>query len=146
MFSISFTASTFGQASADLRVSLTSFVAGQPATTLASQLVAANSFQDGSINNHDTFSHTIDFTNANLQLEANTQYALVFSSDTPDANYRIYGNSEGYLQGANYFSQNGSEFSLRSGDLFFQVETGIPAPSSLALISLAALTATRRRR
>ncbi len=137
--------SSFSPTTADLRVSLTTFASGQPGTTLASRLVSLSTFED-SIASYDEFSHAIDFSASAIMLEADTQYALVFSSDTANANYRLYGNSEGYLQGANYFSQNGSAFSVRTGDLFFQVETGIPTPSTAALLALAGLTATRRKR
>lgn len=144
--SVSFVASALGPASADLRVSLTTFAQGQPGSVLGSVLVGSGTFDSGFLPSYE-FTHSIDFSGAGIALTAGQSYALVFSTDTPDANYRMYGDYEGYAGGTSLFSQNGSPYDMRSGDYYFQVSTVVPAPGAAMLLGLAALpTSTRRRR
>lgn len=143
---VRFVASAFGSTTADLRVSLVTMTQGQPASTLASLLVASETFTSGFLSSPYEMTHSIDFTSMGISVEQGQRYALVFSTDATEANYRIYGDFEGYSDGAYLFSQNGNAYSQQSGDIYFQVETTVPSPSSTMLLGLGTLVTTRRRR
>ncbi|MEA5614591.1 hypothetical protein [Nodularia spumigena] len=143
---VSFVASSLSQATADLRLSVMSFSQGQPTTVLGSKLISANTFTSGFLSSPYEFTHTIDFTGLGITVQSDRQYALVFSTDSPDANYRIYGDYEGYADGASLYSQNGSPFSQQTGDFYFRIGAAIPAPSAAVYLGLAALAASARRR
>ena len=74
-------------------------------------------------------------------LEAGVSYAVVFSSDTPEANYRIYGDRSGYSEGANLRFQNSGPYVDAAGsDLLFRVTANpIPEPKATFLFGLTSL-------
>jgi len=141
---ISFTASRLSGTNADLRVSLMTLENNQPASVLATSLVDFNSFDEGFLSSPADFTHTINFDPfSSAVLNQGESYAIVFSTDSTEANYRIYGDDVGYSGGSSMFSQNGSPFTLRSGDLYFQVGV-VPAPASLFALTLLAIPRRRR--
>lgn len=142
---VSFVASVLAPTAADLRLSLMSFSLGQPGSVLGSVLVGADTFATGFLSFSYEFTHTVDFTSQDITLQSGLQYALVFSTDMPDANYRIYGDYEGYTGGATLFSQNGSPFSQRPGDFYFRI-AAVPAPAAGMILGFAALACFPRRR
>lgn len=136
--SLTFYAYRFGYSSmdADLRVSVTEILGGQPGNVLVSAYVPFSSISIGS----PLLEHLRDGSaairivfSATTLLESGVTYALVFSSDTPEANYRMIGHSglitaDNYLGGEQLRSQNGSLYIGNFGaDLNFSVEAA-PIP------------------
>lgn len=149
LVSISFNAYRFSTTNADLRVSVTTVVAGQPAAVLASILVspAAVAMQSPTLDfmRGGGFSNTAVST-GHLLLEENTRYALVFQSDSVEANYRLIGDYTGYAGGANLSFQNTGSFGSSSGDLLFRVLVApVPEPQSPVLLAIGGLTLVWRR-
>ena len=117
--------------SADLRISITTVMGGQPAATLDSVLLPFAAVGTNSLSSSfllgGTFSHTVQTSGTQL-LYSGVTYALVFSSDTTEANYQIYGDNSGYVSGTNLRFQNSGPFKDGVGsDLLFRV-TAVPIP------------------
>jgi len=119
---------------ADLRVSITSTVGGQPQTTLESMVLpfslVGTNYLDSSFLLSNTFSHRVAASGSVL-LNAGVSYALVFSSDRKEANYRIHGDQSGYDQGvALQFQNSGPYHEFVGADLVFRVSANpLPGPS-----------------
>jgi hypothetical protein len=149
--SISFNSYRYNTTNADLRISVTSMIGGQPRAVLESIIVKPTAISSQSLSSAfllgGNFSNTIMAT-GNLLLQANTQYAIVFSSSSIEANYRLYGDYSAYSGGSNLSNQNSGLYRINGGNLLFQVSaTPIPEPGSLTLyIFSALLLGTRRRR
>ena len=136
--SISFVATRLEGTDADLRVSLTTIDSGQPATVLFSTLIDVNSFTVGLVpGSGQSFTTTIDLSVAGIILATETQYALVFSTDTTEANYRIYGDNSGYLGGTMMRFQNSGPFvpSPLEADLFFEARVSDNVPILLGSLA-----------
>jgi hypothetical protein len=152
LYEISFNAHRGTTTNADLRVSVTSIANGQPGATLASFLIPFTQVGTSSLSlsllRTGYFSHTIIATES-LPLEAGMPYALVFSSDTAEANYSIYGDRSGYPSGTRLSYSNPGPFQEVSGsDLLFRISaTTIPEPhaSLAALVSILMVSMRRRR-
>jgi len=135
---------------ADLRVSITEVVGGQPGTTLDSALLPFSTVGTTALSSSfllsGAFSHSVTMSGS-LLLEAGVSYALVFSSDTTEANYRIYGDRSGYSEGANLRFQNSGPYVDAGGsDLLFRVTaTPIPEPKATFLFALASLVLWAQR-
>ena len=145
---VSFVATRLSGTTADLRVTLTNLIGGQPGVSIASGLVGVNSFAEGFLSgNPDEFTTAINFFSENIFLEAESQYAIVFSTDTTEANYRIYGDYSGYLDGTEMHFQNSGPFEpSSSADLFFEVSVNpIPEPTTLLLLGFGAMMLRRKR-
>lgn len=137
---ISFIATRSDGTTADLRVTLTNLIGGQPGISMASSLVEVNSFTEGFLSGRpDEFTTTLNFSSDDILLETGSQYAIVLSTDTIEANYRIYGDYSGYLGGNKLSFQNSGPFESPpyEVDFFFEV-TVIPEPSSMFLVTAAA--------
>ena len=150
---VSFIATRLSGTTADLRVSITNLTDGQPSPTIATTTLDVNSFMEGSLIQPGAFNSSATFRDMPVSLAAQSEYAIVFSTDTTEANYRLYGDRSGYPGGQQLRSQNATAFvppSL-SSDLFFEVSVDVvPEPSTFAtafcgLIGLL-LYALRRRR
>ena len=149
--SISFNSYRLNPTNADLRVSVTSIIGGQPRTVLESIIVTSTAISSKSLSSAflpgGNFSNTISAT-GNLLLQANTQYAIVFSTSSIEANYRLYGDYSAYSGGSNLSFQNSGPFRTNGGNLLFRVTaTPIPDPGSLMMCILSAsfLITTRKR-
>lgn len=149
--SISFNSYRINPTNADLRVSVTSIIGGQPRTVLESIIVTSTTISSQSLSSAfllgGNFSNTITAT-GNLLLQANTQYAIVFSTSSIEANYRLYGDYSAYSGGSNSSFQNSGPYKTSGGNLLFRVSaTPIPEPGSLTTCILSAIfLITRRRR
>lgn len=151
--SVTFYAYRFGGTGmdADLRVSVTEILGGQPGIVLESAYAPFSSIsidsppmehlRDGSAATNVVFSAT-------TLLESGMTYALVFSSDTPVANYRMIGysptlTSDNYLGGERLRSQNASQYVGNFGaDLNFRVQAApVPEPRVLGLLAMGCATA-----
>ena len=149
--SISFNAYRFATTNADLRVSVTSVIGGQPRTILESLVISPNSISTQSLTSAflrgGNFSNTIS-ASGNVLLQANTQYAIVFSTASVEANYRLYGDYSAYSGGTSLSFQDSGPYQSSGGDLLFRVAANpIPEPESVAmcLISTVALITRRHR-
>lgn len=147
---ISFNLYRQASSDADLRVSVTNLISGQPAGTLASMLLSFSSVGTSSLSStflrSGSFSHTVT-PSGSLFLSAGVTYALVFASDTTEANYRIYGDRSGYADGANLRFQNSGPYEDgSSSDLLFRVTANpIPEPHAVALLGVSSLLLALRR-
>ena len=136
---------------ADLRISITSVVGGQPATVLDSVLLPFTAVGTTSLSSSflksGAFSHTVT-TSGTLLVNTGVTYALVFSSDTTNANYRIYSDSSGYADGTRLRYQNGLPFTEAVGsDVLFRVTaTPIPEPQTALFGCMTTLMVILRRR
>lgn len=152
LYEISFNVHRGTSTNADLRVSVTSIANDQPSATLASFLIPFTQVGTSSLSLSllmtGYFSHTIIATES-LLLEAGMPYALVFSSDSAEANYSIYGDRSGYSSGSRLSYSNPGPFQEVSGsDLLFRISaTTIPEPhtSLTTLVSTLMLSMRRRR-
>lgn len=139
---VSFIATRYTSTNADLRVSLTALTNGQPTPELTTVLLEVDSFEVGSLSGRpDTFNVSADFSMQDVLIEAQQEYAIVFLSDTADANYRIYGDRSGYSGGTSLDFQNSGPFeeSTSASDLFFEVVVKtIPEPTTATLLALTA--------
>lgn len=146
----SFVATYYDVTNVDLRVVMYTMRNGQPDTPVASTLVHLDAFEHmDDFGEPNAFTHIVDFSVWDFTVESGTTYGLVFQTDSLDANYRLYGDYEGYAGGELRHSQNGSPFEPRPGDLFFEVRVAIPGPGAAAAMAVAALlgaSARRRRR
>jgi hypothetical protein len=135
---------------ADLRVSITEVLGGQPGTTLDSALLPVSTVGTTPLSSSfllsGAFSHSVTMSGS-LLLEAGVSYAVVFSSDTTEANYRIYGDRSGYSEGSNLRFQNSGPYVDAGGsDLLFRVTaTPIPEPKATFLFGLAGLVLWAQR-
>lgn len=128
---VSFNAHRWIDTTADLRISITSVVGGQPADILDSALIPSHLFGTSSLSSSflrsGAFSHTVTLP-GKFPLEAGVAYALVFSSDSVEAKYQIYGDHSGYADGANLRFMDSPLYEEMSGsDLLFRV-TANPVP------------------
>jgi len=110
---------------ADLRVSVTSVLGGQPGTILESVQLPVSLVSTTVLNYSfllgGGFSHHLT-ASGSLLLDAGATYALVFSTDTGEANYRIYGDFSGYDQGdILQFHNSGPYQAVPGADLLFRV-------------------------
>lgn len=136
---------------AELRLSVTNVLGGQPGEILESTLlpyasVGTDSLSVGNFTN-GTFTHKVTLS-ATVFLESGETYALVFSSDTTESNYRIHGYESGYAQGTLLKFQDFGEYEDNLSDLLFRVAaTPIPEPDvALLAIPLGLMACLRRRR
>ena len=134
LFDVSFIATRLDvTTNADLRIDVFNFESGQPTEMLGTTFIPAEEFEDGFlVDTPDAFNHTANFLNSNISITAGDQYAVLFSTDVTEANYRIYGDRSGYDGGNQIRSQNGGQFSNSSLDLFFRVNT-IVTPEAAVL-------------
>lgn len=133
---------------ADLKITLTDVVSGQPGVSLATAFVNLQSVPIENWSWWDRhFTVNINFISQDVVLEAGKQYAIVLSTDTTEANYRVYGDYTGYSGGTRMSSQNsGSYMSEYPSDLYFEVTVNsIPEPSTVLLIAAGAAFLKRRR-
>jgi hypothetical protein len=139
---VSFAAHQSRNTTAPLRIDIVTLSDGQPATSLGHALVPIGEFPTADLY-PVVLNMRADFSSPSTILTAGTKYGLVFSSEAPNANYRLYGVSEyqlapanRYLDGDESFSQNGRPYSgsVITGDLYFKVTvTPVPEPSTLIL-------------
>lgn len=142
---VSFTAHQSRNTSAPLRIDIVTLVNDQPGTSLGHALVPINEFPTTDVY-PAVLNMTADFGPASTILTAGMRYGLVFSSESPNANYRLYGVSEyqlspaaRYTAGRETDSQNGRPYSGSSieSDLYFKITvTPVPEPSSLVLAGM----------
>lgn len=132
-------------ATVPLKVELTRFVAGQPSTSLASGFIAPAEFYEGFLPGPPDLNTFLDLSSSNALVEAGETYALLFSTESSDANYRLYGASfqnvptnDPYPNGDLLHSQNGSLYTVSQGlDLYFEVEVApVPEPSTAGLLAI----------
>jgi len=143
---VSFVASRLPGTDVDLRLNVMTFDAGQPDEMLATTLIGIESFYEGFLPGWpEDFTHEVDFSDAGVVLEQDRMYALVFLTDTTEANYRLYGDYGGYDGGQLLSSQNGSPYKPHDSDLFFEVRVLIPAPGSIVLLVIGVIRPGRRR-
>jgi hypothetical protein len=152
---VSFVAYQSTGTTAALRVDITSVVSGLPGASLAAASVPIAAFPE-SVSVPD-LNVSADFSFTGLVLQAGTPYAIVFSSEVPNANYRLHGatsshvpTSDPYPSGSKFSSQNGSPFEASpiKSDLYFQVTVDpVPEPAAvwLACCGLALLALNWRR-
>lgn len=131
--SISFNVHRQPDTNANLRISVTSMVEGQPTVTLATALLSFSSVGTSSISyaflQSGSFSNTVTPADS-VYLNAGVTYALVFSSDHTEANYRLYGYQSEYNNGTLMRFQNTGPYTVTTGsDLLFRV-TATPIPES----------------
>jgi len=123
LFDIGFTASRLDETTtADLRVDIATWTpANEIDQILATVFVSADTFLTGFVNQLElnTF---VDFSQESVEIEQGVQYAIVFSTDVPNANFRLSGDNLGFAGGNRFDSQNGSPFETSFGesDLFFE--------------------------
>lgn len=133
---VAFVAHQSARTTAPLRVDITAVVDGLPGASLAWAIVPIDAFPAGEVSPPD-LNVAADFSLSGLLLEAGTAYGIVFSSETSNANYRLYGTrADPYPDGSKFSSQNGSPFesSILESDLFFEVTvTPVPEPASVWL-------------
>ena len=146
----SFIASRLPVTNVDLRVSIAPLIGGQPGLIIGSTTLNVDSFADGFLSgNPDSFTSVADFRSERVLLVADREYAMVFGTDTVEANYRIYGDRSGYTDGEHIRSQNGSEFRPLGldSDLFFEITViPVPEPSTSFLATVGFLSLLRRRK
>ncbi|MGD9721295.1 MAG: hypothetical protein AB7O59_08805 [Pirellulales bacterium] len=126
----------------DLRVTLATEVNDLPSTSIASAFVSQVGLPTvAPPSNTTSFNAVASFASQQILLDAGTRYAIVFSSDTLDANYRLHGRSNGYSGGQLASSFNGGPFTASSSsDLFFQVTvTPVPEPGTWIIATLGCL-------
>ncbi|MGD9127082.1 MAG: hypothetical protein PVH19_06855 [Planctomycetia bacterium] len=138
---VSFIASKITPTNVDLRVSVTLVVDGRPGKKIGTLLMDKDLFP-----NEDTFKSKLDKFNGvanfgpqQIPLKTGSQYAIVFSTDTVEANYRFYGDRSGYDGGTKMSAQNDRPYRLpeRDSDFFFQVTvTSNPAPKPPAPVAV----------
>jgi hypothetical protein len=133
---------------APLRVDVVTLNVLQPVSVLATGTLEPNAFPTD-IPWPPQFNVTVKL-NATAELLANKPYAVVLSTDVPNADYRIYGTyGNGYATGAEMqgWIPAGSRFLTFSttSDLFFRV-TVAPEPSALALLVSPLLALSRIHR
>jgi len=135
---------------ADLRIDVVTWnPSDEVGQVLATGFLPAEGFSTGFLSqlNFNTF---INFSSTSIEIVQGLEYALVFSTDVPNANYRLYGDRLGYSGGSRFQSQNGSPFDSGSGDLFFQARVvAIPEPGSgvcLVIGCFAGIAGRRKRR
>ena len=140
---VSFTAYQSAGTTAPLRVDIASVVGGLPGTSLGNTIVPIDDFPSSV--DPPELNIDADFGATGPLLQAGTSYAILFSSEAPNANYRIHGlhGTGTYADGAYFFSQNDAPWDEGStGDLRFEVAvTPIPEPSSWTLALLACVLA-----
>jgi hypothetical protein len=143
---ISFSGHRSSSTNVDLRISIATVQGGAPGTTLASVWLPFTAFETASFPRSQTrpYTHTVDFT-GNILLQAGTLYAIVFSTDTTEADYRFNGDFSGYTGGNLLGFRNSEPWVTRSGHLLFQVRT-VAEPSVAAILGFAALLAATARR
>ena len=135
---------------ADLRISVMNVVGGQPSIILESLLLPFESVETNSLSfnflRSGSFSHTVKFSGS-LLLDAGVTYALVFSSDITEANYRIYGDRSGYPDGVQLRFQNLGPYQVSTdADLLFRVTVNpVPEPHVGALLAGVAILLILRR-
>jgi hypothetical protein len=147
--SISFNAYRFATTNADLRVSVTSVIGGQPRTILESLVISPNSISTQSLSSAflrgGSFSNTIS-ASGKVFLQANTQYAIVFSTSSIEANYRLFGDYSAYSGGTSMSFQDSGPYKSSGGDLLFRVAANpIPEPESTAMCLISTLSLISRR-
>lgn len=137
---------------ADLRVSVTSVLGGQPGDLLESVLIPYELISTQSPvsvpSPTGTFTTTVS-TSGSVLLVAGETYALVFSTDTTEANYRLRGDEYLYPEGSLLRYQNfGSFQGGTNSDLLFRITaTPIPEPQAMSVFSvMLGLCVLRRRR
>lgn len=146
---ISFTARKSTGTTADLRVTVTDVIGGQPGAPLATALVNRDLFAVEDYRYWDIcFTTKVDFHLENVLLETGETYAIVFSSDTITANYRLYGDYTVYVGGSLMRFQNSGPY--RTGDwpsdLYFEVTVNsIPEPSAITLLLMGTVSLNRRK-
>ena len=128
--SVSIAAHRMTDTTAPLRIRIADTLDGTPTSTLAETFIRPDEVRT-SLTGCPVLNATGVFASATLTLAAGKQYALVFDSAEPEANYRIYGCYEhSYTNGIRFKSQNSTTWKKeRSGDYFFQVHAW---PSSKA--------------
>lgn len=149
--SISFIAAQYHMSTANLKVSIATVSFGQPSQILASGYLTPASIPVtfGITDNlsYNSFTESLYFSANNILLNAGTQYAIIFSSNTPDANYRIYGSYSGYAGGSLMDFQNSGPYDSRGGDLYFKVTATpiVPEPATLAMLLIGGIFLRRPR-
>lgn len=142
LYEVSFIATRLNDlTSADLRIDIAEYFSDQPGDVLGTSYIPAQEFETGFLSgNPDTFNKTVSFAREDISLRIGARYALLFSTDVTEANYRVYGDNSGYLGGNWIKSQNGAPFSYSgsTSDLFFRVNLiSVPEPSSIAAVTIA---------
>jgi hypothetical protein len=146
---VAFFATKISSTTADLRVSIATLIGTQPGAVLGSRLLGVNTFVSEPFSGRpNVFNSFADFSSQNIQLSANSMYVIIFSSDTTEANYRIYGDNTGYTGGTGMFSQNGRPYTATAGtDREFRITVeAVPEPSTFALILIGAAGCVVRAR
>jgi hypothetical protein len=145
--SASFVATYLDVTNVDLRLVMCTMRQGQPDTPVASALIDLATFEHmNDLGQPSAFTHTVDLSAWNVAVESGVEYGLVFQTDSPDANYRLYGDYEGYSGGELLDYQNGPSFEPRPGDLFFEVRVAIPGPGAAIVLAGWMLRGAGRRR
>ena len=136
----------------DLRVSIASLDNGQIDQTLGSVLIDFSRVPESVPSAASGLNIAADFLSQGIALEQGRQYAIVFSTDTGEANYTLYGSrragASAYENGLVVRSVEGGPFdpgTSPSEDLFFAA-TVVPEPGAGALLLLSMAMVTRRRR
>ncbi len=124
---------------APLRIDIASVAGGLPVSPLATAIVPISSFPT-SIDLPPVLNIHADFSATGFVLQAGVSYAIVYSSNEPNANYRIHGSPafNPYADGAAFQSQNGAPWMVMNGDdLYFEVTvTPVPEPSAFVLAGM----------
>lgn len=156
---ISFVAKKSTGTTADLRITLTELIDAQPGMSLASGLIDTDSFALKKPGNRDyNFTATINFYSENILLKAGQKYAILFSTDTTEANYRLHGDQSDYPGGYRLKFKYGGPYKpdFNGSDLYFEVTVNsisklsrmllMAAPAIFLMATAALIIYLKRRR
>jgi len=135
---------------ADLRIDIVTWDTNQIVDVLGTTYLPASEFKIDTLSSDLEFNQTADFSDLAIIMNAGQQFAMVFSTDTRDANYRLVGNKPDYNGGRAFRSRDGTTFSefTSTSDLFFEARVvAVPEPTVLfPLVGLTACFFMRRTR
>ena len=150
---VSFVAVRSPGTTADLRVSITTLLDGEPGSVLGMTQLDVTSFLEDLPGGPDTFNSVAGFRSQGIFLEAQGQYAVTFSMDPMEGYYELYADAPGYAGGALLRSRDANPYEAltHSSDAFFEVTiNAVPEPGTNILAAVGTLSLllgarTRRR-